>query len=725
MNSSNSSHRPKASRAHPTPSFLVILDDGTRHRVSDRELARQMSQGRTATLKRLRQSRAEALAAVADKIEDERIRRDFERAERDLDAAIRRFHKRVRVQPEPRRRAPAAGKRKSTVAGTGHSGLVLKARPQTSSALSRRDRAGREGMMLRIRYVRAGGRHAAIGCVMRHWRYIAREAAVTIDVEGKPILAGNLGDATAELDDFIEQVAAGLAVQEKVLRAMRRNAKLSFRMVGAFPYGLPVAARRDMLQRIGDEIFGVRGLGCSAAAHDADPGADVDNPHFHFDYTLLPIERQADGSYIVSNELRTDLDGPEGLRFIRHQVARIMTEVAREHGLDRTFTALSYRERGMDREGGEHVGQQGTAAQRQGHHVATVARNEARRRRDDARERARAARERIAALEQLKRAIEGEAARVPLLPALPDIVVTDATLPAIGATIPDLAVAMNVDPVSRTAVSDDVPMFPLPAQAPHIPVVPPTFLTASPMSRPSIPPAPLLTAVPATVSRSTSVPTLSSIGDAVPDAPKPPALTSIGKAPPILRRMGRLHDIGSSAPTFDAPPSLTKLGKNAPAIPAVPPVYRIGTAVPNMPSPRFELWDIGPDLANDADDDAIEKDLRAAVERETVRRQEVALDPFGGIPESRPHPEFEELLLLLQKQPDLLTIHEGQMFPGNALPARLRTALHDYALNPRARAMMVNAVKNAITRADGHDAVKAPASVVARATAARSTQEMG
>ncbi|MEH3040655.1 MAG: hypothetical protein PGN21_11395 [Sphingomonas paucimobilis] len=543
------------------------------------------------------------------------------------------------------------------------------------------------------------------------------------------ILAGNLGDATAELDDFLEQVAAGLAVQEKVLRAMRKNAKLSFRMVGAFPYGLPVAARREMLQRIGDEIFGVRGLGWSAAAHDADPGVDVDHPHFHFDYTLLPIERQENGSYIVSNELRTDLDGPEGLRFIRHQVARIMTEVARGHGLDRTFTALSYRERGMNREGGEHVGQQGTAAQRQGHHVAAVARNEARRRRDDACEQARAARERIVALEQLKRAIEEEAARVPLSPALPDIVVTDATLPTIGAAIPDFEVAINVDPVPRIAVSDDLPMFPLPAKAPHIPAVPPTSLTASPMPLPSIPPASSLPDVPTTVSRRASVPTLASIGDVVPDAPKPPALTSIGKAPPIPRRMGRLHDIGSSAPTFDAPPGLTKLGKNAPAIPAVPSVYRIGTAVPNMPSPRFALWDLGRDIAYDADDDATEKDLRAAVERETARRQEVAsakpLDPFGGMPESRPHPEFEELLSLLQKQPDLLTIHEGQMFPGDALPARLRKALHDYTLNPRARAMMVNAVKNAVTRADGHDAVKARASVVARATAARSTQEMG
>lgn len=725
MNSSNSSHRPKASRAHPTPSFLVILDDGTRHRVSDRELARQMSQARTATLKRLRQSRAETLAAVADKIEDERIRRDFERAERDLDAAIRRFHKRVRVQPEPRRRAPAARKRKSSVAGTGHSGLALKARPQTSSALSRRDRAGREGMMLRIRYVRAGGRHAAIGCVVRHWRYIAREAAVTIDVEGKPILAGNLGDATAELDDFIEQVAAGLAVQEKVLRAMRKNAKLSFRMVGAFPYGLPVAARRDILQRIGDEIFSVRGLGWSAAAHDADPGADVDNPHFHFDYTLLPIERQADGSYIVSNELRTDLDGPEGLRFIRHQVARIMTEVARGHGLNRTFTALSYRERGMDREGGEHVGQQGTAARRQGHHVATVARNEARRRRDDARERARAARERIAALEKLKRAIEEEVARMPLLPVPPDIVVMDATSLPTGRALPDLAMPMKVGPVPHIAIPESVST--LPPDAPHIRAVPQTAFDTPPGSLPPIPPVPCLIALPAAISPGGTVPILSNIGASAPAVPEPPPLTSIGKAPPILRRMAPLHDIGSPAPISDALPSLTKLGKKALAIPAVPPVYRIGAVVPSMPSPRFALWDIGPDLAHDVDDDATQKDLLAAVECETVRREEVAsakpLDPFGGMPESRPHPEFEKLLSLLQKQPDLLTIHEGQMFPSDALPVRLRKALHGYALNLRARAMIVNAVRNATTRAAERKAVKPPALASARAAAQIAQEE--
>ena len=135
MNSSNSSHRPKASRAHPTPSFLLILDDGTRHRVSDRDFARQFRQERTATLKRLRQSRAEGLAAVADKLEDARIRREFKTAERALDASLRRFWKRVKIQPEPRRNASKPRTKNSKSGRTGHNGLVLKVRSQASSAL--------------------------------------------------------------------------------------------------------------------------------------------------------------------------------------------------------------------------------------------------------------------------------------------------------------------------------------------------------------------------------------------------------------------------------------------------------------------------------------------------------------------------------------------------------------------------------------------------------------
>jgi hypothetical protein len=124
------------------------------------------------------------------------------------------------------------------------------------------------------------------------------------------------------------------------------------------------------------------------------------------------MERQSGGSFIAANERPTDLDSQEGLRFIRHQVARILTEVAQEHGLDRTFTALSYRDRGMDLEGSEHVSQQGTASHRAGHHVASIARNHVRRRCDDARERAREARKRLEALEQLKQAIERETTAV-------------------------------------------------------------------------------------------------------------------------------------------------------------------------------------------------------------------------------------------------------------------------------------------------------------------------
>ena len=431
MNSSNSVSGPSPSVAPPTRTFLVLLLDGTRLRVSSSDLAAQLRQERSAALKRLRQARVEALAQAADSVSEARIRSAFEANERAVDAAIRRLSKQVRVKPESRRGSSRGQTPRSRSRSTGHSGLVLGKRAHAASALARRDRLGREGLMLRVRYVRAGGKHASPGCLRRHWFYIAREAAVTLDSAGELIVLSNLGDT-------IEDVAEGVALQEQVLRATRKNAKLGFRMVGAFPYGLPVDARREVLQRIGDQLFGARGLPWSGAAHDADPAAEVDNPHFHLDYGLLPMARQPDGSYIVSNDLRTDLDGKEGLRFIRHMVAHVMTEVAHEYGLDRTFTALSYRERGMDREGGEHVGQEATAAQRRGDYVASVARNEARRRRDEAREKARRARERLDALERLKRAIAADVATTPSMTMPPEIDTDPSAAVSVVPTMSDL-----------------------------------------------------------------------------------------------------------------------------------------------------------------------------------------------------------------------------------------------------------------------------------------------
>lgn len=360
-----------------------------------------------------------------------------------MDAAIRRLSKQVRVKPEPRRSSTSGGNISSRPRSTGHSGIVMVKRAHAASALARRDRLGREGLMLRVRYVRAGGKHASPGCLRRHWFYIAREAAVMLDSEGEPIVLSNLGVT-------IEDIAEGVALQEQVLRATRKNAKLRFRMVGAFPYGFPVDARREVLQRIGHQLFGARGLPWSGAAHDADPAAEVDNPHFYLDYGLLPMARQPDGSFIVSNDLRTDLDGQEGLRFIRHMAAHVMTEVARDYGLERTFTALSYRERGMDRDGGEHVGQEATAAHRRGDYVAAVARNEAKRGGAEARDKVRRARERLEALEQLKRAIAAQAASIPSMTVPPEV---ETALSGAGSVVPTMSdLPAMVDAFSAASV---------------------------------------------------------------------------------------------------------------------------------------------------------------------------------------------------------------------------------------------------------------------------------
>lgn len=641
MNCSNSSDRPSPSIAPPTRSFLVLLADGTRHRVVSRDLAAQLRQERSGQLKRLRQARSEALARVADGVADARVRREFEAGEREMDAAIRRLSKQVRIKPELQRRTSPEPIIKSKAHSTGHRGLVRIDRPRTSSALARRDGLGREGIMLRITYVRAGGKHASPGCIRRHWRYIAREAAVTLDSDGQPIIPSNLGDT-------IEEVAEGLAIQEQVLRAMRKNAKLGFRIVGAFPYGLPVDARRDALHRIGEQVFGVRGLPWSGAAHDADPEAKVDNPHFHLDYSHLPMERQADGSYIVSNNLRTDIDGREGLRFIRHMVAQIMTEVAQEYGLERTFTALSYRERGMDREGGEHIGQEGTAAHRRGEHVASVERNEARRRRDDARERARKARERLDALERLKRAMAESVEDAPSLSVPPEIETIDTDVSEVMAVvpamidIPALADIPAADLVPRMSAPPSTPIIDLPAEVAQINDGPAITVASAPEGPPSGPALPAIVPLPGKAGAVHAPPSLWSIGKGAPKVEKLPALFGVGD-PALSVPSDGLNAISTAAPVMELVPVATPLNHHVVPIVQSPPVIsRIGKPAPRLPAAESIIWDIGHGIAADSEDEATEKRLAEVVKQEAERRRQtaaMALDHGFEVDATQPHTE--------------------------------------------------------------------------------------
>ena len=628
MNSSNSTSGPSPSIAPPTRSFLVLLLDGTRLRVSSSDLAAQLRQERSAGLKRLRQARAEALAQAADGVSEARIRSAFEANERAVDAAIRRLSKQVRVKPEPQRRPSPEKQTRSRSRSTGHSGLVLVKRAQAASALARRDRLGREGMMLRVRYVRAGGNHAAPGCLRRHWHYIAREAAVTLDSDGKPIVLSNLGDT-------IDDVAEGVALQEQVLRATRKNAKLGFRIVGAFPYGFPVDARREVLQRIGDQLFGARGLPWSGAAHDADPAAEVDNPHFHFDYGLLPMARQPDGSYIVSNDLRTDLDGKEGLRFVRHMVAQVMTEVAQDYGLARTFTALSYRERDMDREGGEHVGQEATAAQRRGDYVASVARNDAKRRRDEAREKARKARERLDALERLKRAIAAEVTSAPsmTIPAEHENEFEMVSIAPVKGNLPTLVDTMNagLDP-SLTGYGFPVTLA-LSADPPHLGDVPANLALRLPSAVRDGPALPIVTMLPDPVEPMPAVPGVSLIPPRAPTIATVQRLVRIGNAPPRMLQIGKLYAVAAPAPSLAAPSGLSAIGDDLPDLAAPPALSRIGAAAPRLREPTSTIFDIGRRIATGAADEALEAQLNHAIEQEAARARNAAaeqsIDPMA------------------------------------------------------------------------------------------------
>lgn len=648
MKSSISTTGASPSVAPPTRSFNVLLADGSRLRVTSRDLAAQLRQERSATLKRLRQARAEALADVADRISEARIRREFEAGEREMDAAIRRLSKMVRVKPEPRRRSASPRSSPSTQTKAGHARIVFTQR--TASALARRDRLGREGIMLHSRYVRAGGKHASPGCLRRHYRYIARLAAVTRGSDGEPIVLGNMG-AT---DD---EVANALDLQEQVLRGMRKNAKLGFRMIGAFPYGLPVDARRKVLQRLGEELFGARDLPWTAAAHDADPGAKVDNPHFHLDYGLLPMAQQPDGSVIVSNDLRTDLDGQDGLRFIRHSVARVMTEVAYEYGLDRRFTALSYRERGMNHEGGEHVGQEGTAAHRRGEHVAAIARNEAKQRLGEARQKLKRARERVDALERLKRAIRAISAAPSVADDLrpSEAAAALATSPtamkafhisALPAVAPEAFIIPAIlppDPAPLAVAAADGPAVTL-TTAPPTGTIPPAFSDFAPApDRDAAPNVPMIP------------------GPRAPATESLPVIIATRYPPPRVAAVV-LPDVDMpAAPSVDAVPAPAEIGRSIGGT-APPCVIPLGSPIPHSASAAAAptRWAIGRKAATDPVDGLTEEDLADAIARDEERhrlaqtgrtaRTDSSRPAWAASDEQRPRRPLEELLRAIAEE---------------------------------------------------------------------------
>lgn len=593
MNCTNSSVRAKPPIAPPTRSFLVLLTDNSRLRVTCADLAKQLRQERTGTLKRLRQARKEMIAARGDAISDAKAYRALDAELRGLDRQIGGFSKQICVRPDRKSRVSATNGRRSRFRSYSHSDFTP---PRAvNSGLARRDRLGREGLMLTISYVRAGGKHAAPGCIRRHWYYITRESAVTRDEEGKPIILSSFGDDA-------EDVAEGLDLQEKLLRAMRSNSKLGSRMVGAFPYGFPVDARREVLRRLGQEIFDPRGMPWSAAAHDADPDSEVDNPHFHFDYGALPMERKPDGSYIVTNDLRTDLDGRDGLRFLRHSVARVLTDVAQEYGLNREFTALSYRERGMDREAGEHVGQAGTAAHRRGEYVAAIARNELKKREADARERERKARSRLAALERLKREVEGASQAPHLMAGMPEAKLNAPAMPTLASDVAD-----------AIARQEDLGSYHLPS--------PPLIHDVTKVTSIKDPPA----------IHYMSLEEVASLADAQETERALPILTRLGPPPPTITSPPTVHalvdassDIAGQVPpqlididtfAFDAASASSEAIEDEAFMEFPPVITSIGAAVRYSDVVEPRLWSLGKLVPTNAADEDFERHLEDLTKR--------------------------------------------------------------------------------------------------------------
>ncbi|MGN8000846.1 MobA/MobL family protein [Sphingomonas sp. 22176] len=312
--------------------------DGTWVAEGGREVKKALRQDRCVERKRMReqvQVRSRQLWAAC---EDARSARRLAKELADWENAFRRWGASVRVQDKPRKAQARSRK------------AAKKAPPsrRSPSCFKMKDALGRIGVYIRGDYSRAGGKGGAPGCAARHFDYTMRDGAALADVDGEPVLLSNIGHT-------IDEIRAGWGAIEAVARALRKNAKIQVRFVLALDADASDAEKIDAVRRFGD-IFEALGLPYSAVIHRPDQDGDDRNWHVHFLTSFRPAKQIAYSEWKFADDLVTAIDGPEGMRTLRHLWAHAQTEAARHAGRDVEYTGLSYGARGLDLEAQQHLG---------------------------------------------------------------------------------------------------------------------------------------------------------------------------------------------------------------------------------------------------------------------------------------------------------------------------------------------------------------------------------
>jgi hypothetical protein len=417
MNSSNSDPSLASPDRSPPPplQFEIVHDDGRCSPATARNLKRALKQERTNELKLKRQWRKDRMVEIEAERENAAAARRLlqEMAENDRERREYAVVLRGKVKTPPRRIDAGGPERSARMSPP--SRAPRSSRPSSWIADDRRMR----GVIYRQSYIRRGGKGFYAGCARDHYYYTIRDKAVVVGIDGLPIVVTNMGET-------IDEVAAGWdAIEEATTRL---NGKVQIRIV--LPQDAD-ASIDEMIEAI--RIFGKTALEplCipySGVLHEPSPDGDDRNWHAHVLIHLRSVERVAPYTWAFADEMRGELDGTAGVGVLRHLWAHAATEAARAAGREQVYTGLSYIDRQLPLESGEHLGPMLTAMLRRGDRVPMAERNALRRARNNAQLRMRDFDHKIAALE----AIKASMVRSPSMPVWPTGTAMRQPIPSYG-----------------------------------------------------------------------------------------------------------------------------------------------------------------------------------------------------------------------------------------------------------------------------------------------------
>ena len=332
--------QPKMHRYVPA----VFRDDYGRDRTLTVESAKQFSKKKlsaAAIALQRRGDRGMDMAIAAGDRETARAIRRLRKQERASDFAMKRYFRRYMKTKVPITNKIKHGQPKPQKP---ISPSKWKALPSYDGPV--RDRQRRRGVFLRVRYY--SGRSAKPGVSMRVTKYFYRGSALGSD--GVPMFTTNVGDT-------IEEAVAGFDHLEQVNWSAQRGAKIGNQAIVAMDYRWTPEQMLAVGTDWAEECFGQHDLPYMVCLHEPPPDGDERNWHLHVFWSWRPLERIGDHEWLVSESLRTDLDGEAGMRVLRENLAVAMTEMSQEAGRPELYTALSYGARGLPIEPQIHLGE--------------------------------------------------------------------------------------------------------------------------------------------------------------------------------------------------------------------------------------------------------------------------------------------------------------------------------------------------------------------------------